>query len=641
MANDLFVNSTALPPYPTSVLAKVLIVAGGGGGGNGDEWIGGGGGGAGGVIYQENIVLTCTEGATYSAVIGAGGGPLQNGQNSSFNGLTAIGGGHGRVYDTGTIGGSGAGGGGYQYGQDDFGDTSSAPGSGTPGQGYGGGYGGSVGASAGFDNGGGGGGGAGGPGADWSSSPAGGTGGAGGPGVTYLGYTVGGGGGGSADLLQGGIPGAGGSGVGGDGNGSNAQPNTGGGGGGNRGTTWQYPPPEVTGGSGGSGLVVIQYTTTFGPVFKGGRISRSGDTVTHVFTSSGSIVGHGMGNWYRVNKIYVNAPGVPIQYVPETVTLDIIMAGGGGGGGGNDSHAGIEGQGGQLIQGKYTVNVTDKISVYVGGGGGGGQSGTNGGGGGAGYSGISVGGATYAGGSGGPAGNEGSSGAGGGGGGATVITINDATPPNAGTIIAGGGGGGGGGGNVGQAYGKGPLGQLSGSTQGGNGQQKTSGGEHGGGGKIICTKLYELGLMSKDIYLADQAFGAELVKTRPDIYNGYRAWAEIVVDWMDGKGPKMMPWMTDEAFSQAAKKWSTKWAQDIATPWAEEMAYQMGESYLPNNIGKAIMAAGIPICKLVGVWQRVFGPSKKPAGFIKGAMLIPVFVMFKLIAELGRLIERK
>jgi len=167
------------------------------------------------------------------------------------------------------------------------------------------------------------------------------------------------------------------------------------------------------------------------------------------------------------------------------------------------------------------------------------------------------------------------------------------------------------------------------------------GGGGGGGSKIICTKLYELGLMSKDIYEADQAFGAELVQTRPDIYNGYRAWAEIVVNWMDGGGPKMMPWMTDAEFSDAAREWSTAWAKDIATPWAEEMAYRMGRKDTGSLTGRMIMAAGIPICKAVGVWQRWFGPSKKPAGFGKGLMLIPVFVMFKLVAKLGRLIERK
>ena len=166
-------------------------------------------------------------------------------------------------------------------------------------------------------------------------------------------------------------------------------------------------------------------------------------------------------------------------------------------------------------------------------------------------------------------------------------------------------------------------------------------GGDGGSGKIICTKLFELGLMSEEIYLADQAFGAELVQRSPDIYNGYRAWAEIVVDWMDGHGPKMMPWMSDEEFSAAAKKWSTTWAVDIATPWAEEMAYVMGKKSTGSLTGRMITAAGIPICKAVGVWQRVFGPSKKPAGFGKGLMLIPVFIMFKLVAELGRLIEGK
>lgn len=158
--------------------------------------------------------------------------------------------------------------------------------------------------------------------------------------------------------------------------------------------------------------------------------------------------------------------------------------------------------------------------------------------------------------------------------------------------------------------------------------------------KIICTKLFDLGLMKKNIFEADQAFGEKLIQTNPDIYNGYRAWAEIVVDWMDGKGPKMMPWMSDEEFSEAAKKWSITWAQDIATPWAEEMAYLMGEKETGSLTGKMMFAFGTPICKVIGVWQRWFGPSKKEPGFFKGAALVVIFVMFKLVAELGRLIER-
>lgn len=162
-----------------------------------------------------------------------------------------------------------------------------------------------------------------------------------------------------------------------------------------------------------------------------------------------------------------------------------------------------------------------------------------------------------------------------------------------------------------------------------------------GGGKIICTKLYELGLMSEDVYLADQAFGTELVKTHPDVYHGYRAWAEIVVDWMNGSGPKIMPWMTDEQFALAVKKWSTAWAHDIATPWAEEMAFKMGKRSNSSLTGRMITAAGVPICKAVGTWQRVFGPSKKPAGFVKGLALIGIFVMFKAVAKLGRAIEKR
>lgn len=168
-----------------------------------------------------------------------------------------------------------------------------------------------------------------------------------------------------------------------------------------------------------------------------------------------------------------------------------------------------------------------------------------------------------------------------------------------------------------------------------------SGGGGGGGGKIICTKLYELGLLDEKIYRADQEYGQQLLNTQPDVYNGYRAWAEIVVEWMSGAGPKIMPWMSDAEFSAAVKHWSISWAKDIATPWAEEMAYRMGQRKSGNLTGRMITAVGIPICKAVGMWQRIFGPSRQPAGFGKGLMLIPVFVIFKLISALGKLIQGK
>jgi hypothetical protein len=164
----------------------------------------------------------------------------------------------------------------------------------------------------------------------------------------------------------------------------------------------------------------------------------------------------------------------------------------------------------------------------------------------------------------------------------------------------------------------------------------------GGGGKIICTKLYQIGFLSEDIYKADQEFGARLVETHPDIYNGYRAWAEIVVDWMEARGPNMMLWIRDKELRMHKQvKWSTEWAKQIAEPWAEEMAYRMGTRDKGNNIGKALMAVGVPISKVVGVWNRWVGPSKKPAGFIKGLMLIAVFCLLKGIVITGKLLEQK
>jgi hypothetical protein len=159
------------------------------------------------------------------------------------------------------------------------------------------------------------------------------------------------------------------------------------------------------------------------------------------------------------------------------------------------------------------------------------------------------------------------------------------------------------------------------------------------GGKIICTKLYELGLMSEDIYLADQAFGAELVKHSPDIYNGYRAWAEIVVNWMDGNGPNMMPWL-GKAGQIRTQNWAISWAADIATPWAQDMAFAMHKTPAGSLTGRIISIVGTPICKIAGVWQRIFGTSNKPAGFATGLMLIPTFIILKIIAYVGSLIAK-
>ena len=114
---------------PSGATVTYLIVAGGGAGGSNQLYIGGcnggyqgAGGGAGGFLSGS----TTTTGGTFSAVIGAGGAPVEggnfgdrggNGENSTFMGLTAYGGGGGAnsIYNSPNNGGNGGSGGGATY----------------------------------------------------------------------------------------------------------------------------------------------------------------------------------------------------------------------------------------------------------------------------------------------------------------------------------------------------------------------------------------------------------------------------------------------------------------------------------------------------------------------------------------------
>lgn len=216
-----------------------MLVAGGGSGGKSTAGTSAGGGGAGGLIYTENQIITL---GIKPIVIGNGGGVVAltgqgaNGQNSTFLGNTAIGGGGGGYFSVGA-GNGGSGGGGCFAG---------ANGTGTAGQGFAGGA--YTGANAGC-----GGGGAGIVGSTATSN----NGANGGIGrQTYINITdnyFAGGGGGSP--YGGGVIGAGGNGGGGaGGNGAtpstNGTANTGGGGGGGY---------NVDSGAGGSGVCIIKY----------------------------------------------------------------------------------------------------------------------------------------------------------------------------------------------------------------------------------------------------------------------------------------------------------------------------------------------------------------------------------------------
>ena len=117
-----------------SITVDYLMIAGGGAGGTN-----GGGGGAGGVILGQSETLGAN---SYTIVVGDGGDGHtyecdvhNNGENTTFNGETAVGGGSGGSCNTGRVGGSG-GGGGYLAN-----NVVAAGGAGTANQGYAGGNG--------------------------------------------------------------------------------------------------------------------------------------------------------------------------------------------------------------------------------------------------------------------------------------------------------------------------------------------------------------------------------------------------------------------------------------------------------------------------------------------------------------------
>ena len=255
------------------VTIEYLIVAGGGGGGAGD----GAGGGGGGVLTG---TLSLPAG-TYSVVIGSGGlgavavgdvanPAATNGEDSSFDGLVAVGGGLGGSEDNNgaggpkNFGGDGGCGGGFGGANGNLVDGEGFPpgGAGITGQGYAGGTRYSVGTTRYFGMGGGGG--AGGVGGNGDAAN---SGGAGGPGIsssisgtaTFYG---GGGGGSSRNACVRAPGGEGGGGAGGFSfgscgtwNGGAGTPNLGGGGGGGG-------DQDTRGGAGGSGIVIIRYAVS-------------------------------------------------------------------------------------------------------------------------------------------------------------------------------------------------------------------------------------------------------------------------------------------------------------------------------------------------------------------------------------------
>jgi hypothetical protein len=263
-------------PFSQTITASYLIAGGGGSGGTSNATnTGAGGGGAGQYITGSS---TLTQGTNYPITVGAGGAAVSGnthqgntGSSSTFNSLTAIGGGSGGAVSAN--GGTGASGGGAGGGGGNTGGT------GTAGNNGGNAPSGGVAPDAA-----GGGGGSGGVGGSNSSASVAGAGGAGTSSSitgTSTEYCHGGGGG----VGSGGTAGSGGTtggtgGVGSNGNDATANSGSGGGGAGSTGTS----------GAGGSGVVILSILTAnySGTTTGSPTITTSGGNTIMKFTASGS-----------------------------------------------------------------------------------------------------------------------------------------------------------------------------------------------------------------------------------------------------------------------------------------------------------------------------------------------------------------
>lgn len=109
-----------------------------------------------------------------------------------------------------------------------------------------------------------------------------------------------------------------------------------------------------------------------------------------------------------------------------------------------------------------------------------------------------------------------------------------------------------------------------------------------GGGTVICTELHRQGLISDEMMLADNKFGATV---SPYTLKGYHFWAKPIVKLMQDS------------------RLVTAIVGVVAKPWVEEMAYQVGYLEESSLIGKLMMAIGIPLSWSIGVTISAYETS--------------------------------
>jgi hypothetical protein len=130
------------------------------------------------------------------------------------------------------------------------------------------------------------------------------------------------------------------------------------------------------------------------------------------------------------------------------------------------------------------------------------------------------------------------------------------------------------------------------------------GGGGGGGGKVICTALYELGYMEKEIFEYDQAYGLWLYQNDFVSYRGYRAWADVLVQYVKGQGrpmlPKLLFWKTADEQQRLSQQLAISLARVIGGAFSKEIARRAGYD-IPFSVGGWLcVTVGLAVNKAIG-----------------------------------------
>ena len=138
----------------------------------------------------------------------------------------------------------------------------------------------------------------------------------------------------------------------------------------------------------------------------------------------------------------------------------------------------------------------------------------------------------------------------------------------------------------------------------GGGGDGWDGGGGAGGSKVICTALYELGYMEKEIFEYDQAYGLWLYQNDFVSYRGYRAWADVLVRYVKGQGrpmlPKLLFWKTADEQQRLSQQLAISLARVIGGAFSKEIARRAGYD-IPFSIGGWLcVTVGLSVNKAIG-----------------------------------------